>query len=93
MQVVDGVLASPVSEGKPAICRAISDAIDQAGITEQELADRLRVRQSSVWKWRTKREPRLDRIVAIEDALGLGRGELLRRAGYVKDRPTRRQRP
>lgn len=72
--------------GEPPICGAIRLALEQAGMSQQELAELLGVRQTSVSKWTTYREPRLDRIASIEDAIGLRRGSLLRMAGYVEGR-------
>lgn len=77
--------AGPVAETdrRPRICVAITDALERLGVSQQALADALDVNQSSVAKWCSFREPRLDRIATIEDALGMPRGQLLRDAGYV----------
>ncbi len=69
----------------PPICRAIRQALDESGVTQEALAARLGVRQSSIQKWATHREPRLDRVLTIEQALGHPRGYLLRLAGYVQE--------
>jgi transcriptional regulator with XRE-family HTH domain len=70
---------------RPRICRAIRAQLDESDLSMQDLADRLRVSKSMVQRWTTTREPALEMIVAIEDALDLVRGELLRDAGYVSD--------
>ncbi|GIU87462.1 MAG: hypothetical protein KatS3mg009_1977 [Acidimicrobiia bacterium] len=57
----------------------------------QDLADRLHVSRSMIHRWTTTREPALDMLVAIERALGLPKGDLLRGAGYVSDLVTVRQ--
>lgn len=74
---------APDGEERPRICAAIAAALEQAEWSQQQLADALGVRQSSVARWCSFREPRLDRISSIEWALGLPRGQLLRAAGYV----------
>lgn len=53
-------------------------------LTQTELASVLGVAQNTISRWSTGEvEPRLDDIVAIEDACGLTRGHILRAAGYV----------
>lgn len=76
--------ARPLSAPKvPPICVAIAKAVLDADVTQEELAGRLGVSQSMVARWKIDREPSLDMVKAIERALGLARGELLRAAGYV----------
>lgn len=67
----------------PPICAAIRRERDGANLTQAGLGERLGVQQGQVGKWETEREPSLDTIRAIEDVLGLRRGQLLRDAGYV----------
>lgn len=69
----------------PPICVAIAKARAEVGISQDELARRLKVGQTTVARWVGTVEPALDMVAAIERALGLGRGELLRAAGYVDD--------
>jgi transcriptional regulator with XRE-family HTH domain len=79
---------SPHEEQVPPICRALRDTLDAMRMSHEKLAQRLGVRQSSVTKWATTREPRLDRISSIESALGMPKGALLARAGYVEGAPS-----
>lgn len=65
------------------ICEAIKNAREVAGLTQRRLAEMLNVTQPTVHAWEVDREPSLDQIAAIEAALELRRGQLLRDAGYV----------
>jgi transcriptional regulator with XRE-family HTH domain len=54
-------------------------------LTQAELARQLGVAQNTISRWSTGEvEPRLDDIVAVENACKLPRGFLLRAAGYVE---------
>lgn len=68
---------------QPRICRTIRVRLRESGMSMQDLADRLHVSRSMIHRWTTTREPALDMIAAIERALGLPKGDLLREAGYV----------
>lgn len=61
----------------------------RASVGQMELAKRMNdpvVDQSRISKWeRGIGHPSLDQIRAIEDALGVRRGSVLRLAGYVED--------
>jgi len=51
--------------------------------TQADLGDRVGVTQGTVSRWELGELPDLDQLVAIENALGLARGELLVAAGYA----------
>ena len=78
---------------RPPICSAIRHAREAAGLTQSQVVTALtglpgyNVTQSHVSKWELDREPELDVIRALETALGLPLGSLLRSAGYVEDLP------
>lgn len=62
---------------------------EKAGLSQGSLAHRLGVRQQTVSRWEQDAVlPPPSRVMALEDILGLGRGTLLRRAGYVPDGAT-----
>lgn len=65
---------------------AIGAAINEAGSSRQALAEMLDVHPSQVTRMVNGQMPdiKLERIVEIEDALGMKRGALLRRGGYVE---------
>jgi transcriptional regulator with XRE-family HTH domain len=69
----------------PPICQAIADAIDASGLSQTALARSYGTTQQQISLWVNGREPRLDEIAALEVALDLHRGALLRAAGYVDD--------
>lgn len=71
---------------------AIRDAYRAAEITQDELAARVGetldrpVNQGMVSRWvRGEVVPELETIVAIEDAVGMSRGAILKASGYVAD--------
>ena len=72
----------------PPICVALRRAVEEAGITQDALGDRLEEKQQTVSAWLNKREPKLDDLARIEKVLGLTRGHLVRAAGYVEDPAT-----
>lgn len=75
----------------PAVCAALRQAREEAGVTQDELARRVNRVQSSVQKWEAGRMPGLDRLADLERALGYRRGHLLRLAGYVDEARTARE--
>jgi transcriptional regulator with XRE-family HTH domain len=66
-----------------ALGAAISGARRRAGTRQVDLGPRIGVTQATVSRWEQGELPSLDQVVAIEDALGLARGELLVAAGYA----------
>ena len=71
------------------VCRALRQARARANLTQEELARRLRVTQGHVSRWESGRVPKLDVLARIEtEGLGLVPGDLLRRAGFVRDPST-----
>ena len=55
-------------------------------LTQDDLADAVGTDQGTVSRWeRGNLRPTLDDLRAIEDALGLHHGAIVRRAGYVED--------
>lgn len=67
------------------LARAIREAYT-GRFTQSELARLLGVAQNSVSRWATGDvEPCLDDIAAIEQVCGVGRGHILRSAGFVVD--------
>lgn len=71
--------------GVPAICWALRQARDDAGMTQEELAAAVGLRQPAIQKWETGRRPGLDRLAELEEKMGYDRGYVLRLAGYVTD--------
>lgn len=69
----------------PPVSAALRLAREEAGVTQEELARRVRRAQSSVQKWEAGREPKLDRLADLENALGYRKGHVLRLAGYVEE--------
>ena len=58
----------------------------QAGLTMQQLADKIIVRYLSIYRWETgKRSPALVPVVAIAEALGMSLPELLGIADEEED--------
>ena len=58
----------------------------QAGLTMQQLADKINVRYLSIYRWETgKRSPALVHVVAIAEALGMSLPELLDIADEEED--------
>lgn len=59
---------------------------ERCGLTQDELARRLGVRQQTVSRWESSLAiPPPKRVVALEDEFGLERGTLLRTIGYLPD--------
>ena len=58
----------------------------QAGLTIQQLADKINVKYLSIYRWETdKRSPALVHVVAIAEALGMSLPELLGIADEEED--------
>ena len=58
----------------------------QAGLTMQQLADKINVRYLSIYRWETgKRSPALVHVVAIAEAFGMSLPELLGIADEEED--------
>lgn len=54
--------------------------------TQVQLAEILGVAQNTISRWSTGDvEPSLDDLIRLEDVCGLGRGHILRAAGYVQE--------
>jgi len=67
-----------------ALGRALRDARLGAGLRNQDLlAERLDTTQQTISRYENGDLDSLDDVVAVEDALNLGRGALLIDAGYV----------
>ena len=87
----------PADEGekpsarRPPVCAALRRAREEAELTQEQLAGRMSLAQSSIQKWEGSREPKLDRIAALEEAMGYTRGHVLRLAGYVEVATTARE--
>lgn len=75
----------------PPICAAIRAGRETAGLTQDEVAQRVEgLTQKRMSTFENGREPQLDMIAALEEAIDPGRrrGWLLRAAGYVEDATT-----
>jgi len=72
--------------GEVLFAEAVQLHRERHGITQAELARRLGVRQQTVSRWEAGLAlPPPQRVVAIEDELGIERGMLLRAVGYLPD--------
>ncbi|HEX9994100.1 MAG TPA: helix-turn-helix transcriptional regulator [Acidimicrobiales bacterium] len=77
--------------------RALNDALrrmrEARGVTQADLAAALGVDQALCSRWESNPDwnPRVDEVLAIDDALGQPRGSLLRAAGYLDDVATTEQ--
>lgn len=69
----------------PPICVAVREAWQESGISQGDLALELGEKQQTISGWMLTREPRLDDLMRLEEALGKPRGFLLRAAGYSED--------
>lgn len=69
----------------PKICWAISQAVANSDLSQNEIARRTGVTQQAFSKWTIDTEPKLDKLARIEEVLDLPRGALLRTAGYVEN--------
>lgn len=92
MEYVPGAKGDVPNQNRlPAVCVALRHAREEAELTQEGLAGRLHLAQSTIQKWEGGREPRLDRIATLETAMGYRRGHLLRLAGYVEEASTARE--
>ena len=74
--------------------RRMADARERAGITQQQLAEKLGTSQRAVAHW--ERDPvalRPDQIAAVADALNVTTDELLGRAARIRGRQRPRDHP
>lgn len=68
------------------VCRAFRLAYEQAGLTQEALAEATGVRQATISKYaRGETQPPLDVLEKVDRALGRPAGHVLRLAGYVSD--------
>lgn len=83
-----GTVAHPAD---PSLTRAVGDVIRSLrgrGWSTQDLADRLGVSSPTITRWENGgRAPSLDVLPRFDTLLERPRGEVLRLAGYVEDRP------
>lgn len=70
-------------EAEHPVCASVRKIRLEVGVTQVELALRLEIPQTYVSKWEIDRLPTVDQIAAIEDALKVPRGTVLRDAGYI----------
>lgn len=82
-------LPEPMDGGDRPELRRIGDVVrelrEQLGVSQTDVAEMLHVDQTT-WSKRERRSRfSVDDLVQFEDAYGLIRGEVLRRAGYVMD--------
>lgn len=57
-------------------------------ITQEMLAERTGFRQTQISRWERTNEPSLDELAALEKAMGVAPGTVLRAAGYVREPKT-----
>ena len=67
------------------VSQAIKAAREGAGLSQWDLARLLDTGQTTIARWETTRVPSVDDIAAIEEALELPGGFILRQAGYVDE--------
>ena len=79
----------------PEVNRALKEICTEKRITPAELARRMDINPTKALRWITSGKdggghgPSLAEIPEIEDAIGVPRGEILRRTGkYIRDRQT-----
>jgi transcriptional regulator with XRE-family HTH domain len=66
-----------------AVCRTIRALREQAGLTQADLARKLRIPQSYIHRWEQNRVPRLDDLYRVEvDGFGLRPGSILIETGF-----------
>lgn len=71
--------------------RSLSRAFHRSGLTQQELADRLEVKQQTVSGWMSgTARPAAERFPAIEAVLGLDAGTLYETLTHAVDRAAQR---
>jgi hypothetical protein len=75
-----------MSPGPQRLTAAFNGALSDAGLTQEHLADKLGVHQTTVSKWIVgKAQVPLQHLPAIDELCGKPRGHILRLAGYVSD--------
>ena len=74
----------------PKVCAALRQTREslEPKITQDMLAERTGFRQTQISRWERTNEPSLDELAALEKAMGVAPGTVLRAAGYVKDAKT-----
>jgi transcriptional regulator with XRE-family HTH domain len=72
---------------KEALGRAIATVRRRLGMTQQQVAAATGVPQVTLSRWENGAHPSLGDIARLEEGLGIGRGAILREAGYVADAP------
>lgn len=75
------------SERLSPLTEAFRVACEVAGLTQEQLAERLGVHQTTVSKWLLgKAQPPLEHLPIVDALCGEPRGHILRLAGYVDDK-------
>jgi transcriptional regulator with XRE-family HTH domain len=68
------------------VAAVLEEALARPGWSQARLARELGLRPQTINKWASgENTPPIERWPAIEEALGIERGTILRRAGYVGD--------
>lgn len=80
-----GVMAG--GQGK-ALSRAILAVRKRQGQSQEKVQAVTGIPQVTLSRWENGAEPSLDDIARLEEGLGVGRGTILREAGYVTEKPT-----
>jgi transcriptional regulator with XRE-family HTH domain len=71
------------------VAGVLEEALARPGWSQARLARELGLRPQTVNKWVSgENTPPIDRWAAIEAALGIERGTMMRRAGYIVDEET-----
>jgi transcriptional regulator with XRE-family HTH domain len=79
-------VARRTAERPGALTEAFKVAVETAGLTQEQLAERLGVHQTTVSKWLLgKAQPPLEHLPTIDALCGQPKGHVLRLAGYVED--------
>lgn len=74
----------------PKICAAFRRTREslEPKVTQEMLAEKTGFRQTQISRWERTNEPSLDELAALEKAMGVVPGTVLRAAGYVKEART-----
>lgn len=79
-------MARRISERPSPLTEAFRVACEVAGLTQEQLAERLGVHQTTVSKWLVgKAQPPLEHLPIVDALCGERRGHILRLAGFVDD--------
>lgn len=83
----------PERRGRHSLNDALRTMREARGMTQTDLAAALGIDQALCSRWESNPDwnPRVDEVLAIDDALGQPRGSLLRAAGYLDDVTTTEQ--